>query len=158
MLEDPSGLPFMPSWAVFLTLALLLAIGELVVPGVLLIWFAFAALCIGILALLVPTLPWWALLLVFAVVSAAAILVGRRFYGVNKDTQDEASDLHNRVAAQIGRRGVISQAIEYDGGRGRVKLGDSTWLAYGPSLAKGSVVEAVAYEGTALEVRPVQED
>ena len=33
MLEDPSGLPFMPSWAAFLTLALLLAIGELVVPG-----------------------------------------------------------------------------------------------------------------------------
>ncbi len=57
----------------------------------------------------------------------------------------------NRPAAQIvGRVLVVAEAIE--GGRGKVRVGDTLWPVQGPDLPAGSEVRVVAASGTVLQV------
>ena len=67
---------------------------------------------------------------------------------------DEASDqpLLNRRAEQfIGQRYRLDTAIV--GGRGKVRIGDSPWLAEGPDLPAGTEVEVIGVDGTTVKVR-----
>ena len=46
---------------------------------------------------------------------------------------------------------TLDQAIV--GGRGRVRIGDSSWIAEGPDLPAGTRVRVVAVEGVVLKVQ-----
>jgi inner membrane protein len=60
----------------------------------------------------------------------------------------------NRPAAQIvGRVLVVAEAI--DGGRGKVRVGDTLWPAEGPDLPAGAEVRVTAAKGTLLRVERV---
>lgn len=66
-----------PHW-IWLGLGLLLAIGEMTIPGVFLIWMAGAALVTGLVAWLVPlAVP--GQIALFAVLSILFVFAGRRF-------------------------------------------------------------------------------
>jgi membrane protein implicated in regulation of membrane protease activity len=63
--------------------------------------------------------------------------------------------LLNRRAEQfIGKRYILDTEIV--GGRGKVLIGDSPWLAEGPDLPAGAEVEVIGVNGTAMQVRAVQ--
>ncbi|MGE0767400.1 MAG: NfeD family protein [Hyphomicrobiaceae bacterium] len=63
----------------------------------------------------------------------------------------------NRRADQLaGRVAVIAEAIE--GGRGKIKLGDTLWVAEGPDLPVGAAVRITAAKLTILVVEPVETD
>ena len=145
----------MPTWSLLLVVAMLLALAELALPGVFLIWFATAAAATALVVLAIPVMPWWVILLVFALFSTISLMVGYRFYGAKAQRDDEASLLNNRMALQIGRSGIVESAIKYDGGVGRIKLGDTTWSARGPVLAKGDPVTVSGYDGLVLLVEPL---
>ncbi|MCA3573507.1 MAG: NfeD family protein, partial [Aestuariivirga sp.] len=68
--------PLLGKWVWFVAAGILLLF-ELMTPGVFFIWLATAAAVLGILDLLVD-LPWQAELLLFAVLSAVAVVAGRR--------------------------------------------------------------------------------
>ena len=143
-LDHPGGL--------WLMLAVVLGIAELVVPGVFLVFLAVAAAVTGTLVLLFPDMPLAVQVIGFAAWSAVSVLVGRRFY---RDWPVETADplLNDRTARLIGETVTVTQAIE--DGRGRVRVGDGEWPARGADAAIGTRVRITGSDGTSLRVEPV---
>jgi membrane protein implicated in regulation of membrane protease activity len=139
-----------PHWA-WLIIATVLAIAELIVPGVFLIWLSAAAALTGIAALLFD-LPVAFQFVVFALFSLASVYFGRRWYHAHPV---ESSDplLNDRAARLIGETVVVVGAIE--NGRGRVAVGDTVWPARGADAAAGTKVRVVGADGTCLKVEPL---
>jgi len=139
-----------PYWA-WLVLGLLLAAAEMAVPGVFLIWLAGAAIITGIVAWVAP-IGIAAQVIVFGLLAIAAVFMGRKFL---RDNPIEEADpgLNRRGARLVGQVGTVSQAIE--DGSGRIRCGDSEWLAQGANAAIGTRVRITGHEGTVLLVEPV---
>ena len=52
----------------------------------------------------------------------------------------------------VGRVLLLAEAIE--GGRGKVRVGDTLWLAEGPDVPAGAEVRVIAAKATELVVEP----
>lgn len=133
----------------WLMLAVALGVAELAVPGVFLVFVALAAAITGLLALLFPPLTLPAELVVFGAWSVVTVLVGRRWYA---DYPVDSADplLNDRAARLIGQEVVVIEPIA--GGTGRVRVGDSDWIARGPDLPIGTRVRIVGVSGSVLNV------
>ncbi len=142
----------MSNGLLWLIAALLLGGAELVVPGVFLVFLAFAAAVVGVFTLLFPDLPLWGQLVGFTAWSVIAVLVGKRWYS---DTRPESSDplLNDRVARLLGEVVTVTQAI--DGGRGRVRVAEGEWIAIGPDAPAGARVRVTGARDSALTVEPI---
>ena len=138
-----------PRWG-WLALGLLLAAAEMAIPGVFLIWLAGAAIVTGLVAWVVP-IGLLGQIVLFAVLAIAAVFAGRRFL---QDHPVEAADpkMNRRGARLVGEIAVVTQAIE--SGSGRVKYGDSEWLAKGADAALGAHVRITGSDGAVLLVEP----
>lgn len=149
-----SGLDLEPHW-LWLLAATALAIAEILVPGVFLIWLAAAAALTGFAALLFG-IPVAFQLVLFALLAIAAVYGGRRWYVRNPMPSSDPL-LNDRLARLQGETLVVVSPIE--NGRGRVKVGDSVWPCRGPDAAVGQRVRVVGTEGGCLRVeqdpRPV---
>jgi membrane protein implicated in regulation of membrane protease activity len=136
---------------VWLTLGVLLAGLEMLVPGVYLIWLGIAAIMTGILTgLLHLTLPVQVIDFVF--LSLIVAFSARRFL---RDSPIVGADplMNRRVARMVGQTAVVVQTIEH--GSGRVHFGDSEWIANGPDVAVGERVRITGADGATLLVEPV---
>jgi len=136
---------------VWLTLGVVLAGLEMLVPGVYLIWLALAAIATGLLTVTLDmALPYQ----VVNFVSLALIFAftARR---ILRDKPIESADplMNRRGARLVGETAVVVQAIEH--GSGRVKLGDSEWIARGSNAAIGDRVRVSGSEGAILLVEPL---
>lgn len=132
----------------WLGLGLLLAIGEMTIPGVFLIWMALAALITGFVSWLVPLgLPWQVLL--FSVLSLVSVFAGRNYLRSNP-VEPVDPKMNHRGAQAVGETVVVSQVIE--AGSGKVRLGDSEWLAKGPDAEPGTRMRVTAADGSTLMV------
>ncbi len=126
----------------WMTLAAILFLAELIVPGVFLIWLALAAAITGLATLLLP-MHIAIQLLIFGAASVAAVMLGRRWY-VTSDHSDNPK-LNDRGAQMVGRTVTVVKPVTPIGGR--VKVGDGEWPARGPELAIGDTARIVAVEG-----------
>lgn len=136
---------------VWIAIGLLLAALEMLVPGVYLIWLAVAAIITGVLTLGVGLeLP--AQVIVFVSLSLIAAFSAKRFL---RDSPIESSDplMNQRGSRLIGENAIVTQAIE--GGSGRVKYGDSEWIARGPDIDAGARVRITGSDGAILLVEPL---
>ena len=139
-----------PHW-IWISIGLVLAALEMVVPGVYLIWLALAALITGALtfvldlgiAVQVTNFIFLSLIVAF---SAKRWLRDRPIASVDPLMND-------RQGRMIGQTAVVTQALE--GGTGRVRYGDGEWSARGPDLAAGVRVRITGADGTNLVVEPV---
>jgi inner membrane protein len=68
-------------------------------------------------------------------------------------TKSDQPDLNRRAEQLIGRVLLLEEAIE--GGRGKVRVGDTLWLAEGAELPAGTRVKVTAVRRDALQVEPV---
>ncbi|WP_404712099.1 NfeD family protein [Sphingomonas sp. MMS24-J13] len=135
------------NWA-WLIAGMVLIIAEFVVPGVYLIWFGIAALITAVVALTVdPGLP--VELGLFAFSSVASVLVGRYFIARTLMISDDPL-LNERTARLIGRKVIVTAPIVH--GEGRVRVGDSEWIATGPDADVGDRVQIVGASGGRLMV------
>lgn len=136
-----------PHWF-WLGLGLLLAIGEMTIPGVFLIWMAIAALVTGFTTWFMPIGVGWQVLL-FAALSITLAFASRRWLRSNPV---ESADpmMNDRGARSVGEVVVVSQMIET--GQGRVKLGDSEWIAKGPDAEPGTRMRVTGSDGAVLLV------
>ena len=127
----------------------LISIGEMTIPGVFLIWMAGSALITGLVSWMVPTLgmPW--LVLLFAGLSMVSVFIGRNYLRSNP-VEEADPGMNDRGARSVGEVVVVSEVIA--DGRGRVKLGDSEWIAKGPDAEPGTRMKVTGHEGTALVV------
>jgi len=139
---------FFTQW-MWLVAALVLLIFELILPGTFFVWLGLAA---GMVALSVWAmfLPVSAQLGLFALYSLVAIFLGRRLqYG---RAPKVPSVLNRGPDALVGELVTVAKAIE--NGRGRVKVGDTSWLARGPDLPQGAVARITGHDGGTLTVEP----
>lgn len=137
-------------WNWFVAAGILLVL-ETLMPGVYLMWFGVAAFITGVVA--VPTgLAWQHQLILFAATSVATLLLGRWY--APDGTQSDEPDLNVRGTQYIGRVYTVSEAIV--GGRGKILVGDSPWIAKGPDLPLGTAVKVIGVEGTTLVVEKVR--
>ncbi len=138
-------------WA-WLTLGLVLAALEMLLPGVYLIWLAAAAIITGVLTMALDlSLPMQVIDFVF--LSLILAFSARRFL---RDSPIVGADplLNRRGARLVGETALVVQAIEH--GSGRVKLGDSEWIAHGPDTAAGERVRVSGSDGAVLLVEPLR--
>ncbi|MDF1633755.1 NfeD family protein [Mycoplana sp. MJR14] len=140
-------------WAWWVLGVVLLTL-EVLMPGVFLVWIGIAAIVTGALSLLLWETDWWVWQLqwlVFAALSIAAVLVGRRLVARNEKRTDEPF-LNQRGQSLIGRTATLDQPITE--GRGRIRLDDTVWSVNGPDLPVGTRVRVVASSGRELTVEP----
>lgn len=142
------GAGFHYTW---LALGLILAVAEMAIPGVFLIWMAGAALVTGLAAWALPIgVPLQIVL--FAVLSILAVFSGRRYIAGHPVVSADPK-MNDRGARVIGEMVTVTQAIE--GGEGRVKLGDSEWLAKGGDAPVGTRLRVAGHDGVVLIVEAV---
>jgi hypothetical protein len=118
------------------------------VPGVFLIWLAGAAIITGLIAWVAPVgLPLQ--IVIFAALAIIAVFSGRRYLRANP-VQSADPMLNDRGGQLIGQQVIVTHAI--DGGTGRVKHGDTEWLARGPEAEPGTRMRVSGHEGVILVV------
>lgn len=130
---------------------------EIFAPGVFLLWIGIAALIVGAGSLLLWDAAFWTWqvqVLVFLVLALAAAYIGKKIVR-DRETASDQPLLNRRGAQMIGRTATLSEPIRE--GRGRIKLGDTTWRVSGPDLPAGAQVRVVGAADTDLElvVEPV---
>jgi membrane protein implicated in regulation of membrane protease activity len=136
-----------PHWF-WLALGLLLAIGEMTIPGLFLIWLALAAIVTGLVAWVAPIgMP--VQIVLFAVLAIVSVFAGRNWLRSNPI---EGADplMNDRGARLIGETVVVTQALE--GGSGRVRHGDSEWLVNGADAEVGTRMRVTGHDGAVLLV------
>jgi membrane protein implicated in regulation of membrane protease activity len=134
----------------WLAIGLVLAVAEMAIPGVFLIWMAGAALITGVLAWLFPIgLPLQ--IVIFAALSILAVFTGKRLLKEHPVVSADPK-MNRRGDRVVGETVVVTQAIE--GGTGRVRLGDSEWLAKGADAAVGTRLRVAGHDGVVLIVEP----
>lgn len=134
--------------------ATVLAILELLVPGIFFIWLAAAAAVVGLL-LLVVDFPLTGQIALFAVLSLAGVWAARRYF-VRFPIESDRPLLNQRAQTYIGQTYKLELAIQ--NGRGKLKIGDSFWLAVGPDLPAGSSVLVTGEADGMLIVEPAESD
>jgi membrane protein implicated in regulation of membrane protease activity len=137
------------AWLLF---AAVLALIELMIPGIFLVFIAAGAAVTGLAVLAFPDMPFLLQMAIFAGSSIAAVALGRQWYLQNPV---ESCDplLNDRAARLIGEIVTVVEPIE--NGRGRVKVGDGEWLAEGLDAPAGARVRITGAHGTRLSVEPV---
>ncbi len=132
----------------WLALGLVLAIGEMTIPGVFLIWLAGAAIVTGLLAWVVP-LSIEVQVVIFAALALISVFAGRNW--LRRHPVESADPLMNdRGARAVGELVLVTHAI--DGGHGKVKLADSEWLVKGPDAEPGTRMRVTGHDGVVLLV------
>ena len=125
---------------------------EIVAPGFALIWLGLAGFLVGLMLLIWPTLDLQIQILAYAAFSVLSVTAWYRWMKNNQEPSDQPG-LNRRAEQNIGRRAYVAEAVV--NGRGRIKLGDSTWSVKGPDMPAGEMVEITGAEGALLEVKPV---
>ncbi len=144
----------MPFWYWWVFAALLLVI-ELSTGSTYFLWPAIAAVIVGLFSLSPVGAFWQMQLLLFA-----ATTVGLSFFAppyVKPWLQRSQADhqmLNDRGAQKIGRRASVDE--DFVDGAGKVRLGDTLWLAEsedGENFAAGVSVVVTRVDGVKLFVR-----
>ncbi|MDX3901606.1 MAG: NfeD family protein [Sphingobium sp.] len=134
-------------WMIF---AVMLGIGEIILPGIFLIWIAVAAAATGLASFLLP-IGTAGQLILFALLCLVATWAGRRWYAGNPVASQDPL-LNDRTARLIGEIVTVVEPIE--GGRGRVKVDDGVWSARGADAPAGARVRITGADASVLTVEP----
>lgn len=132
-------------------LAAVLLVCEMLLPGVVFLFIAIGAAAAGLVLLVASDAALELQLAVFAIVSVVSA-VGLRPYLKRLQNRTAEPSLNARGEALVGQVFVLDQPIL--AGRGRVKLGDGSWIVTGPDMVAGAKVRVAAVRGTELRVEP----
>ena len=142
------------AWWAWMILAGGLGLAEMFVPGAYLAWIALGAAVTGA-ADAAFGLSLEAQLAVFAAATALSCAAGYFVYReLARRQQRHEEPLNERHRTMLGERGTVCEA--FVNGRGKVRLGDSVWLAAGPELGEGATVVVSGFRGTRLVVEEMQ--
>ena len=134
-------------------IGIVLVIGEVVLPGTFLIWFAFAAFGVGLIGVVVD-LSGMNQVVVFGLLSFASLSLG---YLMRKRRGDpEVPAFADRTQAYMGKTYKVVEAIE--NGQGKIQVGDSVWLAEGEDCPIGGSVKVIDSRGTVLLIDVVPQN
>ena len=138
----------------WIAIGLVLGALEILVPGVYLIWVAVAAIITG-LATFAFDLSVAIQIVIFVLLSLVIVFGTRRFL-TNSPIESSDPLLNQRGSRLIGDSAVVTEPII--GGSGRVKHGDSVWIAKGDDVVAGKRVRIIGSEGSTLLVEPFRSE
>ena len=133
----------------WLTLAVACMIIEIMLPGAAFLWLGVAAACVGAGTWALPSLSWEMQVLGFAILSIAAVVLWFFFLRCTPKATDQPN-LNERGEQYVGNIYTLSQPIV--NGRGRMRIGDTSWSVEGPDLPEGTNVRVTQVKGTVLVV------
>jgi len=122
---------------------------ELLVPGFFFLWLSVSAFVVGSILLMIPGTPFEVQLLLFSVLAVTSIQVWRRYVSAKAQQSDQPL-LNQRGAQYVGQ--IFNVIVPIENGQGKIKVGDSQWLARGEDCPAGSKVKVVSVKGTVFEV------
>jgi membrane protein implicated in regulation of membrane protease activity len=123
---------------------------EIVAPGVIFVWMAISAAVVAGLLYAAPNLVFEYQLILFAVLSIAAVVSFRKFFKPSEQATDQPS-LNRRGEQYVGRIFTLVEPIE--NGDGKIVVDDSTWRIRGiDDLPAGSRVKVISADGVLLNV------
>jgi|SRR5690606_9125935 membrane protein implicated in regulation of membrane protease activity len=130
---------------------------EILTPGVFMLWIGLAALIVGALSLMFWSAGFWVWqvqILVFLALALVCAFAGKKIMSGRGSASDQPL-LNRRGDQLIGRTATLTEPIT--DGRGRIKIGDTTWRVSGPDLPAGTKVRVKAAADLDLElvVEPV---
>jgi membrane protein implicated in regulation of membrane protease activity len=123
-----------------------------------LLWVSIGAFLTALFALIVP-LPaggWQGQMVFFGIMAIAFVISGRTLFKGLRQRTTTHPNLNDRLANMVGQHGEA--ATSFDGGEGKVKVGDTVWLAKQADetvIVEGDQVVVSGAEGTTLKVRLV---
>ena len=138
----------------WLGIGIFLLAGELIIPGVFLLWIGIAATAVGILTLFLQDIGFVAEGAFFVVLTIVLIYIAHKFF-YGESGEPAFNGLNARAGAYVGQVYTVATAIR--NGRGQIRVGDTLWLAGGPDLEEGARARVVAAQGTLLIVEPVED-
>ena len=145
---------FWQDWQIWVAVGLVLALAELIVPSIYLLWFGIAAIVTGLSVGFVSDAELDMQFVRFAILAILSVGLGvyltRRQRDVSISTNIGTID-----DGHIGKTVIVTDAIV--NGEGWAKLGDSLIRVHGPDLPKGSRVRLAAMDGTAFKVENIEE-
>jgi membrane protein implicated in regulation of membrane protease activity len=131
-------------------LGLILLVAEMLSPtGFFLLWLGAAAILVGAVSWLAPSLGWEVEMILFGVLSVASFFVWRRFRPFNVVDSDQPS-LNRRGHSYVGRTFTLAAPIV--NGVGTLHVDDSQWRISGPDVPAGTQVRVTAADGATLRV------
>jgi len=136
------------AWAAF---AGVVSLAEFHLPGTYLVWVGLGAAITAALDAIFGGLALETQLLLFAGGTAASCFLGYFVYRAVGRFPAEETRLNRRDQLMIGEQGKVSDDFVH--GRGKVRLGDTVWLAEGPDLPRDASVVVTAVRGARLIVR-----
>ena len=136
----------------WLMLALLLIIVEIIAPTAIFLWFAVAAVIIGLMLLLFPDVNWETQLILFSVLSIAAIIAWRFYVKKHPPADNEYPTLNRRGEELVGRVFTLEEDIIDN--YGKIRVDDTMWKIRGLDVGAGNRVRVVEVDGTVLVVKP----
>ncbi|MBV8094435.1 MAG: NfeD family protein [Acetobacteraceae bacterium] len=122
-------------------------ITEALLPGFFLLWLGLAAICTGIVTLLLGVPFEWQVVS-YVCFASAAVTAGLKLQ-VSPHRR-----LNTPTSGLVGRKAT---ALTFDGPDGRVRLGDSDWparLVGKAAVTTGASLRVVGVDGTLLLVEP----
>ena len=143
------------NWAaiIWFGLTVLLLIAEAATVTVISLWFAAGALAAMVTALLGGAI--WMQILVFLVVSAAALTALRPLVRKHLTPKLTATN----IDSVIGSVGIVTVSIDNIAAAGQVKLGSMEWTARstsGASIEAGTKIRVDRIEGVKVFVSPAE--
>ena len=135
---------------VWMILAAILFVLELISPGIFFMWFGVAAAITGLIVFRYD-MSWQWQLVSFAVLSLITVLLANRYLRQNP-LESERPLLNERAVQLVGQSFELLDPIV--DGRGSIKTGDTIWRVEGPELPVGARIKVVGADGTLLKVVP----
>lgn len=139
----------------WIVLAAAFAVLEIATMAFVALYFAVGAAAAGVVAWLDGPL---ALQIgVFAITGLVLMLITRPLL----KRKLESPAVHTNVDRMVGKRGIVTIAIDNDANTGQIRVGTEYWTARWPEATPGTTipvddrVEIVAVEGVTARVRPL---
>jgi membrane protein implicated in regulation of membrane protease activity len=141
-----------PAWHWWALGAVLLAL-EIASTTQYLLWPGIAALFVGVLKFLIPSLDGGLAVILFALIAVIATVVWKRS-SLGRADRTTHHNLNDRSAQYVGR--VVKAEENFLNGRGAVRVDDTRWNACvvdGSAPIKGDMLQVSGADGAELKVQ-----
>lgn len=123
-----------------------------------LLWIGVAALIAAAITVAAPDVAssWQWQAACFAATATVLLVASRTVFSGMRNSPSSHPDLNSRTAKMVGERAIVSR--DFVGGHGRVRYGDTEWLAScdgQEALLKGREVLITGAHGVELRISPV---
>ena len=139
-------------WQIWIIIAGVCLIGEILTSGFLIFWLSIGALIAMVVSFFVDNII--VQTAVFVISSAILIFATKPFvkkFAKTKDVKTNAFSI-------IGQNGIVTKDIDSINSKGQVKIDGETWSAVGKNdmdIPKGTEIEVVEIKGVKAIVKPV---